>query len=395
MGNDSIDDIEMMLAAAASPSAPTPALPRIGFDIQGPPLVSTPSRRSTSILDLSLGVSTPQSDRLSLPNSRRPTPNKRPTADRNSTVAWQALADLSLEINTDQLQGGLIKELDLPATPFGLISPSPSMIRLESDDGHERSPTPLTLPSPSKYGSISQLLLPTVTPFPPLISNRASSLHRSPSFASDASAESAAVTLLKLQLASMENLAKERLTQISKLEEQMHALKESRKRDERELLTHVNELEQRLHETLAAQAQTRSRAPSVSSIRSEAMSPSEDQEAHAACQHALEERMREVEYERRQAVSEALSSQAERERAERAHLLKQVETRQRATFAMRDAHQQWNNVREIAVGEMEAINANRETLAVLRTALDVFEAQLVISRNVNIPPTVAARFHLS
>ncbi|KAL5518576.1 hypothetical protein ACEPAH_259 [Sanghuangporus vaninii] len=394
-GNESIDDIEMMLAAVASPSAPTPAIPRIGFDYQGPPLASTPPRQSTSILDLSLGVNTPQSERLSLPTSRRSTPNRRPTADRNSTVAWQALADLSLEINTDQLQGGLIKEYDLPTTPLGLVSPSPSMMRMESDDGHERSPTPLTLPSPSKYGSISQMLLPTVTPFPPPISNHASTLHRSPSFASDASAESAAVTLLKLQLASMENLAKERLTQISMLEEQMHALKESRKRDERVLLTHVNELEQRLHETLSTQARTRSRAASISSAHSESMSTSDNQETHVACHQTLQERMREVEDERHQAVSEALSSQAERERAERARLLKHVEQRQRLAFAMRDAHQKWTGVREIADGEMDAIHANRETLAVLRSALDVFEAQLVISRKIRIPPPIAARFHLT
>ena len=96
------------------------------------------------------------------------------------------------------------------------------------------------------------MLLPTVTPLPgPLHSHN---LQRVPSSSSVmSSSESAAVTLLKLQLASMENLAKERLAQISKLEEQMHVLKESRKRDERELLTHVNELEQRLHETLTAQ----------------------------------------------------------------------------------------------------------------------------------------------
>ncbi|KAL5534635.1 hypothetical protein ACEPAG_1098 [Sanghuangporus baumii] len=394
-GNESIDDIEMMLAAAASPSAPTPAIPRIGFDYQGPQLASTPPRQPTSILDLSLGVNTPQSERLSLPTSRRSTPNRRPTADRNSTVAWQALADLSLEINTDQLQGGLIKELDLPTTPLGLVSPSPSMMRMESDDGHERSPTPLTLPSPSKYGSISQMLLPTVTPFPPPLSNHARDLRKSPSFASDASAESATVTLLKLQLASMENLAKERLTQISMLEEQMHALKESRKRDERDLLTHVNELEQRLHETLSTQARTRSRSASISSARSESVSTSNNQEAHTTCHQTLQERMREVEDERDQVVSEALSSQAERERAERARLLKHVEQRQRLAFAMRDAHQKWTGVREIADGEMDAIHANRETLAVLRSALDVFEAQLVISRNIRIPLPVAARFHLT
>ena len=62
--------------------------------------------------------------------------------------------------------------------------------------------------------------------------------------------DSATVTLLKLQLASVENIAKERLSQIQKMEEQMHILKERRKKDERELLTHVNDLEERLREAL-------------------------------------------------------------------------------------------------------------------------------------------------
>ncbi|EJD04391.1 uncharacterized protein FOMMEDRAFT_167586 [Fomitiporia mediterranea MF3/22] len=416
VGNDSIDDIEMMLPAVTSPSAPTPSIPRIGSVYQAPEPPDL-ARHPSSILDLSLSLSTPQSERLSLPPSRRTTPNRRPAADRNSTVAWQALADLSLEINADQLQGGLITELDLPSTPLGLISPSPSMMRLDSEDGHERCPTPLNLGSPSKYASISQLLLsngsagyPSAAPhlLPPNNNKTRNNLNRKKSTESDAAAtESAVITLLKLQLASMENLAKERLTQISKLEEQMHVLKESRKRDERELLTHVNELEERLHETLVAQHEqqrSRSRAASVCSMRSTNTSSSarggdveDSSSSHEACQSLLESRIRELEDTHAHSLTEALSSLAQRERAERTRLLTHLDTKQRLTLTARDAQQTWRGVHEIAECELEAISANRETLDVLRAGLDLFERQMRsgCGGNGKIPVGAAARFHLA
>ncbi|KAH8120649.1 hypothetical protein DFH11DRAFT_81205 [Phellopilus nigrolimitatus] len=400
-----VDDVELMLAGIASPTAPTPAIPRIraSYYTQRP---ETPSRSSLhpmrSTLGLSLGPSTPQSDAPSIPSlppSRKSSPNRRPAVERSSIATWEMLADLSVEINASELGGGLITELDLPSTP-GMLSPSPSMGRLDSDHEGLESPTPLTLPSPSGYTSISQVLLPAVTPSPAPAMH---SLHSNSFYSGSRNGrvelpamDSATMTMLKLQLASAENLAKERLMQMTNLEEQVHVLKDSRKRDERELATHVYELEDRLRETLAAQERERERVANVSgnvvnndSIHAEAA------DSHAECRNALEERMRQAEVARQQAVSVAMSELAERERAERARLLLQVEKRQELGFAVRDAHQSWQSVREVADSELEAIRSNRETLAVLRAGLDFFEAQVHISRCIRIPPPSASRFHLA
>ncbi|KAI5119919.1 hypothetical protein M0805_000884 [Coniferiporia weirii] len=387
-GNDSVDDVEFMLAEIASPSAPTPGIPRIktSFQVTQPP--ETPSRPSLhpqrSMLGLSLA---PQNDTLPLPSPRKLSPDRRPTAERNSMAAWEKLADLSVEINAAELGGGLITELDLPSTP-GMLSPSPSMMRLDSEQGGRESPTPLTLPSPGGYASISQVLLPVVTPSPAPVMH---SLHSSDFFGDDQRMDSGTVTLLRLQLASVENLAKERLARITRLEEQMHVLKETRNREERELASHAADLEERLSEALAGREHDEE-----DTIRFGPLPSAEEAaEAHAACRDMLEDYVQQAEDSRREAVSAAIAEFSKREHAERAKLLLQVEKRQQLTTVVRDAGKQWQNVRDVADGELEAIRTNRETLAVLRAGLDFFEAQIHISRCIRIPPPTAARFHLT
>lgn len=308
---------------------------------------------------------------------------------------WQALADLSLEINADELQGGLLKELDLPSTPAGLVSPSPSMMRVESDEF--RSPTPLNLPSPNKYTSISQMLLPNMTPSPGQRSMYLSSSYSGGKLDSTPTNDSATATLLKLQLTSAETTAKERLVQISRLEEQVRVLKESRQRDERELITHVNELEEKLRETLTSRDRERRLASTYSgSDISESSSESEDdEEEHTVCRNTMADHMKQAEAERQQAISDALSNFAERERAERIRIVQEEQRKQQVAVSLRDAQQQWKVVHEIADSELEVIRSNRDTLAVLRASLDFFEAQVHISARVRIPPTTAARFNLA
>ncbi|THH12140.1 hypothetical protein EW145_g163 [Phellinidium pouzarii] len=394
-GNDSVDDVEFMLAAMASPSAPTPAIPRIRATLQVPYAPETPSRASLRPQRSTLGLSlAPPDDMPSLPPSRKSSPDRRPSAERSSIASWEKLADLSVEINAAELGGGLITELDLPTTP-GMLSPSPSVMRLDSERGGQESPTPLTLPSPGGYTSISQVLLPAVTPSPAPVMH---SLHSNQFFddgyngSSDLPVmDSAMVTLLKLQLASVENLAKERLSQITQMEEQMHALKEVRKREERGLLPHVNELEERLHETLVMREldHESSDAGACRGVLEDTI------DSHAQCRDALEEYARQAESSHREAISNIISEFSDRERAERAQLLLQVEKKQQLVFAVSDAGKHWQHVRSVADEELGAIRANRETLAVLRAGLDFFEAQVHISRCIHIPPLAATRFHLT
>lgn len=398
-GNDSIDDIELMLASVASSTAPTPAIPRINrSNFLLPQRPETPNKFLSTSQRSTLGLSHTSfnlsSDITSSP-SRRLSPDRRPTALRSSIAAWQALADLSVEINADEMKGGLIKELDLPSTP-AMLSPSPSMLIIDSEHEGLESPTPLSLPSPGGYTSISQVLLPGVTPSPaPALQLRSSSFYSDRRDPEMMEMDSATVTLLKLQLASVENIAKERLAQVTKLEEQLHTLKERRKRDERELIMHVNELEERLRETLAQRdrEKDRERAPSrLAHANSGSIVDGPD--IHVECRELLDEHIRAAEEERDDAVSRAVSDLAERERAERKRLQHGFEHSHKLSLVAGDARHYWNNVREVADAELETVRSNRQTLAVLRAGLDFFEAQFYISRCIRIPPPSAARFHL-
>lgn len=399
IGDESVDDIEMMLACVSSPSDPTPSIPRINKSrfLTPPQAPETPSRYLTtsqrSMSGLSYSSLAPSSDMTSSP-SRRMSPDRRPPALRSSIAAWQALADLSLEINADELKGGLIKELDLPATPV-MMSPSPSMIILDSENEGRESPTPLTLPSPGGYTSISQVLLPSVTPAPGM-QLRSSSFYSERRDPEISEMDSATVTLLKLQLASVENIAKERLSQIQKMEEQMHILKERRKKDERELLTHVNDLEERLREALVQRdrEKDRDRAASRMAHANNEYFSVDSPDVHAECRELLDEHIRAAEEERDDAVSKAVSEIAERERAERKKLHDGYERCHILSQVASDTQHLWNNVREVADAELETVRSNRETLAVLLAGLDFFEAQIHISRCIRIPPPTAAKFHL-
>lgn len=136
---------------------------------------------------------------------------------------------------------------EIPA-PFrsGAVSPSLSVIDIPD------SPSLSTLPSPTGYGSISQVLLPDVTPSP--------AVHNTTHLFADvrpeqAQADSAALTLLRLQLAAAESRAQERLAQMQSLEQQLHAAKEARMRDAQELASQISALEEQVHGNLAVEGQ--------------------------------------------------------------------------------------------------------------------------------------------
>lgn len=394
--NESIDDIELMLAEVASPSAPTPAIPRINTvfhppaprEQHEPETPSKPSLLQSRSSMLSLSVSSQSYNSMqSQPTSRQQSPERRPAALRNSIAAWNRLADMSLEINAAELGGGLITELDLPSTP-GLVSPSPSMLRLDSEMGE--SPAPLTIPSPGGYTSISQVLLPAVTPSPAPMRT----LHSSSFYDEDVTLgrgelpgfdTSAATTMLKLQLAQAEKIANDRLSQVSRLEEQMQYLKQMREREELELASHINELEERLRDTLLSHERDREQRDRDRIARAESEARDADSDPHEDCRTSLEEYMREAEQARQDAVSAALTEFSARERTERARMCAQLRKQQKLGFVVRDVLKEWQSVQTLGDSELEALRGNRETLSVLRGSLDMYEAQLRSGRCVSAP----------
>jgi len=153
----------------------------------------------------------------------------------------------------------------------------------------------------------------------------------------------------------VENLAKERLTRITQLEEQLHALKEARAWEVKDLGEQLSVLEEQLQESLGSRAQDRG------------------EDRHLACKAELEQQLERVEISHRQsldtAVAKAKAEQAaeERRKAEQARLL---------TGSVSDASEKWQNVRLTASGAIQSIRSDREMLAVLLSSLSVHEFHL-------------------
>ncbi|KAJ6626878.1 hypothetical protein B0H10DRAFT_2210759 [Mycena sp. CBHHK59/15] len=103
---------------------------------------------------------------------------------------------------------------------YALGYPSPLPFRSGFPNLHLEvpdSPCLSTLNSPGEFGSISQVLLPDVTPSPAVHVNRFGNSNRESGVNG---VDAAIVTLLRLQLASAENIAKERLFQLQSMEEE-------------------------------------------------------------------------------------------------------------------------------------------------------------------------------
>lgn len=213
-----IEDVELLLAPVAVMGAPTPAMPRIqAFKKRTNP--RTPLRGLPTREDLSyVSPEAPGSNKKN--SSLRPP--LRSDAPRGSILSWEQLAaEASRTIGEDEL-GRMLA--DVPA-PFQSGATSPA---LSSHIGLPDSPGLSVIDSPGGgYGSISQVLLPDVTPSPAVNHNiQQSKFHMTPD-ASKSAVGSSTATLLRLQLASMENTAKERLKQLQAMEEEMYNIKQA------------------------------------------------------------------------------------------------------------------------------------------------------------------------
>jgi len=342
---DSVDahDVEFLLSGVASPTAPTPALPRFRMMTERERRnAMTPPRPNFLPARNNLSYLSPEQ-----PSSTNSSPFLRPLRrqmgnDRGSILSWEQLAKHNKTLQDDEVDHMLS---EIPA-PFrsGAVSPSLS----SSTHDAPESPTLSAMPSPGGYGSISQVLLPDVTPSP--------AIHIKTDLfdvSGEASAEdNAGVTLLRLQLASVETKARDRLAEIESLESQLQTAKAARLRDTEELARQVSELEERVHGNLYVDAE---RMEYITS---------------------LESQIRQAQVVREQAIQEALQQLQERAQVSHFAALRAQQQKMTAVTCAGTATEAWSAVRDVAEGELELVRSNRDTLAVLLAGLDQSHQQL-------------------
>ncbi|KAI0639062.1 hypothetical protein C8Q77DRAFT_1213742 [Trametes polyzona] len=333
------DDVEFMLSSVASPTAPTPALPRLrptgGHRGEDP---QTPSRSGflPTRANLSYASPAPPSSAEGSP-FLRPKP-RQPGNDRGSILSWEQLAQHSRTLDDEDVER-MISEIPAPFRP-GAVSPSLSVIDIPD------SPSLSALPSPTGYGSISQVLLPDVTPSPAV--HNTTHLFDNLKPETPTATDGATVTLLRLQLAAAESRAQERLAQMQSLEEQLHAAKEARLRDAAELAQQISQLEEQVHGNLA-----------VDSQRTEQIAVLEEmlRDAQAAQDNVAKDAARRAE----DALSAARAASLQ---------VRQVQAKSMLAVAACEARAAWGTVRDTAESELDFVRANRETLALLLVGLE-------------------------
>ncbi|KAG2155489.1 hypothetical protein DEU56DRAFT_847057 [Suillus clintonianus] len=337
-----VDDVELLLAPAAPLGAPTPAIPRIRAvrPQHNESELQTPSRPQFLPTRANLSYLSP------VPPTSQGSPSLRPLkangANRGSIMSWEQLAHDGSQIIAQEEVEKLLSEIQAPFTPAG-PSPNVSVLGLEVPE----SPCLSALPSPGGYGSISQVLLPDVTPSP-------AAHHYNQVFDTStelpAPMDSGTVTLLRLQVASAENTAKERLVRLQLLEEQLHAATNSRIQETEELAKQVSFLEQQLH--ISVEARER-----LDEERSAFTASLQDQLRHAATRGE-------------QASNAAFARGQEEAAASWADLLNQKQQKWEVCSLAREIKVEWASVREQAEVEQEFLQTSRETLNVFLAMLD-------------------------
>lgn len=330
-------DVEFMLSTIASPSAPTPALPRFRTirasdpeppqtPLRGPQFL--PTRANMSYLS-PMPPASEGSPFLRL----RP---KQAGNDRGSILSWEHLAQHSRSLDQDDVEH-MLADID---APFGSVTASPAPSTLYDIP---ESPSLSALPSPTGYGSISQVLLPDVTPSPAAFN---ATLRFDEMAAEAPHGDGGNVTMLRLQLAAAESSANEQQLQIEALEAQLNMAKEARLRDTEELAQQITFLEEQVRGSLR---------------------PDEQLQQHAA---SLEEQLAHARAAQTQAVNEALKqAQVAAARAQQQSLRKQ-QARWYVSSAARDAGVAWSSAKCVAEGELEYVRSSQDVLGVLLAGLD-------------------------
>jgi hypothetical protein len=261
-------------------------------------------------------------------------------------MSWDQMAKQASMTMTEEEAESMITGLDLPFKSDSLSDTPPKQLDIVLE-----SPCLSAMPSPGGYASLSRVLLPDVTPSPAVYSDdRYNDAPEIPVV------DAAIVTLLRLQLASAENTAKERLSQLQSLEEQLYMSKESRLREADELAGHISFLEQQLHVNVEAREKVK--------------------EERAAYIASLEDQLRHTETFRDQATEAAVAKSMEQARTEHAAVLHTERRKLELSGVVRGAVSEWNSVRDLAEDELDSIKADRHTLTVLLAGLDQYQRQV-------------------
>ncbi|KAJ7456555.1 hypothetical protein FB451DRAFT_607996 [Mycena latifolia] len=344
------EHVELLLAPVAALGAPTPAMPRtVPTRHRRAPAPSTPVRSQLpSRANLSyLSPLPPDSD--SPPSLRPQQAGTGASAGRGSILSWEQLAtESSRTLGEDEI-ASMLSEMPAPFRP-GAISPNSHLEIPES-------PCLSALNSPGDYGSsISQVLLPDVTPSPAVHANTS---RYSTKDADVPAVDAAIVTLLRLQLVSAESIAKERLFQLQSMEEEIHNLKQARIRDAEQLETQVGHLESELRGSLEIRERTE-----------------ENRTAHIA---ALEDQLRQADAFRDQSIGEVAAQTRESAQAEADAALRSQHAKTCALWSARVAGTHWAFVRDFAESELDAITGDREVLSALLADLDEMQRRVCSS----------------
>ena len=349
--DDSMDvgEVDLLLAPVASLAAPTPAIPRIQYQPTDSQL-QTPSRPSTLLPSrANLSYLSP------VPPNYESSPAMRSKGvsydrGRGSIFLWDQVTDNSQLLAHDEVES-MLADVTAPFTPGG-VSPNVSAMGLDMPD----SPSLSALPSPMGYGSISQVLLPDATPSPAVH-------HLTQVFETSTElpplADSGTVTLLRLQVAQAEKTAKERLSLVHELEEQLHALRQSRLKETEELARQISFLEDQLH----ANVQSRERID----------------EERAVFTASLQDELRRAEVCREQAAQEAFVKGQGEARASLDAMLDSLQRQWEVSSAAMEANFLWTSVKNQAEDDMRHLQESREMLHVYLAVLDRCQGQILES----------------
>jgi hypothetical protein len=332
-GEDSeADDVELLLAPIAALGAPTPAMPRVHksrthIAPQTPTRLGLPSRSNLSYLS-------PDSDGKSLsvrPLRRTPGSDR---AARGSILSWEQLAsEASKTLGEDDLERMLS---EIPA-PFrsGAVSPS-----LSSPIDSPASPSLSAIDSP--HSSIAQIILnmPDITPSPAVhYGLQQSRFSLSPD---TSSGDSGTATMLRLQLAAADDKAKQNLSQVLGLEEEVYNLKQA----------HVHQMEEMRRQMAYLEVQARA---------------ADDRTSQAA---SLVEQLHMVQASHKQDIEEAVTRTQESLTLSYDRVLKAERSRYETNCSLQLAIWGWNAVHETCEMELNVVRDDRAFLALFMTQLD-------------------------
>ncbi|KAK7468592.1 hypothetical protein VKT23_003096 [Stygiomarasmius scandens] len=354
------EDVEILLAPTTNLAAPTPAMPRI-----------TASRTRNRLAPQTPTKPVMPSNKDGSPSSLRPNPSPNSHSEtRGSILSWDQLAsEGSRTVPIDEL-GNMLSEMPAPFTaPISPLHTGGSMLL------DPPSPTLSALNSPVGYGgSISQVLLPNVTPSPAVPRIGRGYYKGGSEDTPPAEGNSGTVTLLRLQLSSAESMAKERLKQLQSLEEELHNVKQARNRDVEELSHQLAILEERMMGSLQVREKTdeeKERYARELEARLETAKVMQEQAVREAVEQAIIEA-------RESAIAQARD---EARREARKQLNREVQ-RQKKTWGMEcvagSAKREWEGVKDECEGELERLNGEREMLKVLLAELDLAQQQAMV-----------------